>query len=330
MWDEFWNNLITDKKLHGKIEEMNEIDQACGHELTTEQICHKIYDDYNNLENDLKATMDRFFENLVQALKDDSSLKDKPLLDDIHLHSGRVKTRESLIAKVAEKRYKRIRDKNSGYANISEKTYRDVVTDLIGIRIIINYRKKWSGIHTKLMELFPLNSNLREGETEPHPKNGSAIMAQIPVAYYAHGDDIDEYELQGIKTREHEKNYRSIHYVISYEGTYIEVQLRTIYDEAWSDTDHDTVYKHEENKSHAALEELSRFLAGLTNLSADIGDHMRDTFFSESGNVYLDDGNGHWKTSAQNMSELNAYRTRLRQAENILDSFIESCVEGDQ
>ena len=33
-------------------------------------------------------------------------------------------------------------------------------------------------------------------------------------------------------------------------------QVRTIYDEAWSDCDHNYVYKQDENKSHTALEQM--------------------------------------------------------------------------
>lgn len=52
--------------------------------------------------------------------------------------------------------------------------------------------------------------------------------------------------------------YRSIHYTVSYQGVYIEIQVRTIYDEAWSDCDHNYVYKQDENKSHTALEQTDQ------------------------------------------------------------------------
>ena len=51
-------------------------------------------------------------------------------LPGVHLHTSRVKSVESLIEKVINKRYERMFDKDSGYANINADTYKSVVTDL--------------------------------------------------------------------------------------------------------------------------------------------------------------------------------------------------------
>ena len=59
-------------------------------------------------------------------------------------------------------------------------------------------------------------------------------------------------------------------------------QVRTIYDEAWSDCDHNYVYKQDENKSHTALEQMSFLLCQLTNFSNDFGECMRDIFENEA------------------------------------------------
>lgn len=76
--------------------------------------------------------------------------------------------------------------------------------------------------------------------------------------------------------------YRSIHYVASYQKVYIEIQVRTIYDEAWSDCDHNYVYKKDDNMSHMALEKLSHILSDLTSVSNDIRDSMKDIFDNQS------------------------------------------------
>lgn len=115
----------------------------------------------------------------------------------------------------------------------------------------------------------------------PHPQSGASIISEMLVAYYAYGDDISMYKSMGVQTKLRENGYRSVHYIISFQKTYIEIQTRTIYDEAWSDCDHSYVYKHEENASHSSLEELSRILCELTNVSDDLGEEMREIFLGE-------------------------------------------------
>ena len=136
-------------------------------------------------------------------------------------------------------------------------------------------------IHREILRTFPYVENLQlyeNGQLIPHAESGSSLLAEIPKVYYAQGDQVDEFKAQGLETRLHKKGYRSIHYTVSFKKFYIEIQVRTIYDEAWSDCDHNYVYKQDENKSHSALESLSQILCDLTNISNDIGENMREIF----------------------------------------------------
>ena len=45
-WESYWDNLIEKKKLRPRLDELDELDKARCNPYTTEQICHKIYDDY--------------------------------------------------------------------------------------------------------------------------------------------------------------------------------------------------------------------------------------------------------------------------------------------
>lgn len=54
--------------------------------------------------------------------------------------------------------------------------------------------------------------------------------------------------------------------------------MRTIYDEAWSDCDHNYVYKNEANPNNLALSKLTKVLSKLTNCSSDISELMRMIF----------------------------------------------------
>lgn len=205
-------------------------------------------------------------------------------LPGVHLQTSRVKTLDSLLEKVINKRHKHLMDVKNLYSGITGSNYKDILTDLVGIRLIISYRGKWLDIHNAIIKKFPYSSDMNLYNIYkylPHPKSGEGIIAEMPKAYYAYGDDISMYEAAGIRWEIRENGYRSVHYIISFQKTYIEIQTRTIYDEAWSDCDHSYVYKHEENASHSALEELSQILCKLTNISNDLGEEMRVIFESE-------------------------------------------------
>lgn len=146
-------------------------------------------------------------------------------------------------------------------------------------------------------------------------------MAQIPVANYAEGDEKSEYEAKNLNTKLHNKNYRSIHYIVSYKKVYIEIQVRTIYDEAWSDCDHSYVYKHDENKSHTSLERLSGVLCKITNLANDMGDNMKVIFDSRP---IVDAGFGKWITDAKSKCILEDQLRRLTEARDDFQKFIDS------
>lgn len=49
-WESYWDNLIEKKKLRPRLDELDELDKARCNPYTTEQICHKIYDDYYRID----------------------------------------------------------------------------------------------------------------------------------------------------------------------------------------------------------------------------------------------------------------------------------------
>lgn len=54
--------------------------------------------------------------------------------------------------------------------------------------------------------------------------------------------------------------YRSLHYIIKYHGYYLEIQGRTLFEEGWSEIDHDIVYPY--YKDDEMLTEFSGLLTG--------------------------------------------------------------------
>lgn len=186
--------------------------------------------------------------------------------------------------------------------------------------MIINYRGKWSDIHNALIAQFPYADfgQYEQRKLLPHPTDRDRLLVEIPKVYYAIGDDVEEYRKYGLDVRLHEKGYRSIHYTVSFLGVYIEIQVRTIYDEAWSDCDHNYVYKQDENKSHTALEKISSILCKLTNLSNDVGDNMKEIFDTQS---FVDLGNNRWRTSQGNMKLFNDALLRMQEVYTLMQDF---------
>ncbi|MEG0355597.1 MAG: hypothetical protein RR621_08065, partial [Lachnospiraceae bacterium] len=215
----------------------------------------------------------------------------------VHLQSSRIKTKDSLICKIIRKRYENINSKLSPYAILNGHNYGNIITDLIGMRLIINYRGKWNIIHEEIVKAFPIidDADYEHQNLLPHTV-GNSFQAEIPIAYYAEGDNPQSYKACGLRAKVHKKGYRSIHYTVGFEDTYIELQVRTIYDEAWSDCDHQYVYKQEANPSNHALIKLSEILCGLTNTANDMGDTMREIF---EGRWLIDTDTKEWITTKE-------------------------------
>ncbi|MCM1256288.1 MAG: hypothetical protein NC307_00345 [Roseburia sp.] len=239
-----------------------------------------------------------------------------------------IKTLDSLLAKVIVKRHEQLGDKDKPYYRIDASNYKELITDIVGVRLIINYRGFWKEIHDQIKQMFPYGDieNYNGVKTLPHPKNGENLLAEIPQAYYAEGDDISEYEKleKLIEPKQHEMGYRSVHYVVSYKGIYMEIQVRTIYDEAWSDCDHNYVYKKDEKSSHSALCEMSKILCQMTNVSSDIGDSMWD-IYNEDKITDLKDGS--WEAPSDIINLLDKSVGQLKRITENLQRFKSSVVE---
>lgn len=145
-----------------------------------------------------------------------------------HLHSKvhsirwRVKDADHLKAKIIRK----VLEKNEKYISISLENYQQIITDLIGIRILHLYKYDIGDLLEHLVSHW------------------EAI--EKPVAYIRNDDNVEIYEKCGIETKIHKSGYRSVHYVFSSSPTNkpvnVEVQIRTIFEEGWSEIDHNLRY----------------------------------------------------------------------------------------
>jgi ppGpp synthetase/RelA/SpoT-type nucleotidyltranferase len=138
----------------------------------------------------------------------------------VHSVRARVKNPGGLVRKIIRKQIE------NSTRNISFANFRQQITDLVGIRALHLYKEDWLAIH---------NFILQEWDT-----------IEDPIAYIREGDKSESYEQNGCKVKEHPKNYRSVHYLINCSGskdrTIAEIQVRTLFEEAWSEVDHQINY----------------------------------------------------------------------------------------
>jgi len=67
--------------------------------------------------------------------------------------------------------------------------------------------------------------------------------------------------------------YRSLHYIIKYKGYYVEIQGRTLFEEGWSEIDHDIVYPY--NTDDVMLKDFSTLLNRLSGMADEMSSYFR-------------------------------------------------------
>jgi putative GTP pyrophosphokinase len=151
-------------------------------------------------------------------------------LPGVHSVKLRLKDPEHLLEKIIRKR---IIDPEREF---SLNNFKTAVTDLIGLRALHLFKDEWHPIHNSITETWELY--------EP------------PVANVRRGDHeklIEQFQSAGCEIKEHEFGYRSIHYLVRFQPTkqeYVaEIQVRTIFEEGWSEIDHQIRYPYEIDNS---------------------------------------------------------------------------------
>jgi ppGpp synthetase/RelA/SpoT-type nucleotidyltranferase len=142
----------------------------------------------------------------------------------VHSTRVRVKNPQHLVSKIIRKR------KEDPNRVITPDNYEEQITDLIGVRVIHLTRERWIAIDSFIRETWslkkkePVVAHLRDGDPieweEMYRKSGCVIKKLKP--------------------------YRSVHYVITVAPTkkthHAEIQVRTLFDEGWSELDHELNY----------------------------------------------------------------------------------------
>ena len=187
----------------------------------------------------------------------------------IHSYRYRTKGSAQLLEKVIRKR----RENPEKFAQLDHTNYYKFVTDLIGIRVFFLYREDWKHFHQYLTRRFENNPQLyiqdRLKDFDENPEH--YYLAERPRAYKRTGDSkiYDGKEIQIIS----DGIYRSLHYIVKYQGHYIEIQGRTLFEEGWGEVDHDIVYKDAEDDE--MLRDYSKLLNRLSGLADEMSSYFR-------------------------------------------------------
>ena len=192
-----------------------------------------IAEHYLSKENEHKATVKNYSLNLQQCAY-------------VHSLGYRVKEVNHLIEKIIRKNPKYLKQGKA----ITLCNYSQYINDMMGIRVLLLFKEDWIGVHDFLMEKY------------------ADDFAEDPFAYIRGGDNTNLYEGK-IKIIE-EKPYRSVHYLIrdKESGLCIEVQVRTLFEEAWSEIDHKMRYPY-----NLSNEMIGSYL-GIMNRAAGMADEM--------------------------------------------------------
>ncbi|MYM97900.1 RelA/SpoT domain-containing protein [Duganella vulcania] len=170
----------------------------------------------------------------------------------VHSVRWRVKDTSHLMAKIIRKRAA----KAPKYMDISAANYMEVIDDLIGLRALHLFKDDCFEIDREVRAVFPLKEK--------------------PIAYIREGDNpalTTQYQAAGMTVEKHKDNYRSIHYILTTKPTLrvvnIELQVRTIFEEGWSEIDHKVRYPNFPNNQ--LLRGILNVLNGMTGQADDTG-----------------------------------------------------------
>jgi putative GTP pyrophosphokinase len=171
-----------------------------------------IFSDHTKQQNNLQNSA-VFFANVIQTFP------------GVHSVRWRVKDAEHLIEKIIRKKA----ESNPKYEQITSDNYANIVTDLVGVRALHLFKEDAFSIHSEILDVYD--------------------SIECPVAYIREGDS-EEIKKRcsdnGLEVKNHPAGYRSIHYVIRSRplkrDVIAEIQVRTIFEEGWSEIDHKVRY----------------------------------------------------------------------------------------
>ena len=258
--------MITKEDLQEFYNISEELFQSAG--ISWEELT-EIFDDFNEKKaNKYEPILKEFISTYLDA----SNLKNA----NIHSIRYRVKSPEHLVVKVIRKKQENFKK----YKNLNKSNYEKFITDLIGIRCFILFKKDWEDFHNYILGKFENNVNfyIRDSIRDFDDNIEHWYLAEKPKVHIRNGDDRTIYEKAlPPDCVIDDKVYRSVHYIIKYQGIYLEIQVRTLFEEGWGEVDHAIVYPYyQDDKVLKEYTELLNRLTGLADEMSSFFVHLRE------------------------------------------------------
>lgn len=207
-------------------------------------------------------------------------------IPNVHSVRWRVKDSNHLIEKIIRKRA----EKNTKYLEINKSNYYEIITDLIGVRALHLFKEDFEKIHNKFHEMLedaePPVANIRKGDSDQFKEKCSSL---------------------GIEIKEHDSGYRSIHYVKKVKPfnrvISIEFQIRTVFEEGWSEVDHKVRYPNYSNDPLVAY--ASMMLNRISGVADEMASYALELKkYIDDKNITLNDYENNYNDSLNKIQEL--------------------------
>lgn len=184
--------------------------------------------------------------------------RDKRLKSLIHSFKHRFKDEQHLRKKIIRKNLEdleRPADKQIG--PITPQNIMNRITDICGVRVIHLYQAQFDDIHKAIMD---------------YVEQGEIFLYEQPKAYTWDPEYRESFRALGLNSILRGSLYTSVHYVVKPRAdseVTCEIQVRTLFEEAWGEIDHTLNYPTEtENIAvQEQLKVLARIVGSGTRLS---------------------------------------------------------------
>lgn len=175
-------------------------------------------------------------------------------LPPVHAVRYRVKNPLHLLRKVIRKKTE------YPHRHIDAHNYVDWINDLAGVRVLYLYKSTWYTLGKYIQTAWELK--------------------RPPIAYFHYNADpaiIREFKTAGADIRWHDHGYRAVHFVVRTQPKrqryFVEIQLRTLFEEGWSEIDH--AVRYPDHSCNAFVRDLLHLLNRFTGQSDQLASFIK-------------------------------------------------------
>lgn len=279
--------------------------------ISWDDLCD-IYKDFGENKSDkYQNILEEFTDIYLKGINKDKVNDEEKV--KVHSFRGRVKDPEHLIAKIIRKK----QENQNKYKLLDKENYEKFITDLIGIRCFVLFKADWKSFHNYIMSKFDndVKYYIRDSIEDFDDNEDHFYIAEKPKVHIRNGDAREIYdEILPPDCVIDGKVYRSVHYIIKYRGVYLEIQVRTLFEEGWGEVDHAVIYPYFQddqilkeytellNRLSGLADEMSSFFYRLKNIE---GTYVRNASLNCADNVQraeaADKENSETKGSAEHV-----------------------------